>query len=157
MLGYCALEVHTHLMYQVQNNSAVRLNPKPPRPRTVQLPGPEIHRERARSETVVKIPTNFHNIVANIGARGEGGQDGNYFRGRGWGHPTYFMPPYWKYLCKKELISTSRVNVALTFEGLLSWVTKCDWVSRFCGIFKSLKHFDHHDSPWILHDKYFSL
>ena len=47
MLGYCALEVHTHLMYQVQNNSAVRLNPKPPRPRTVQLPGPEIHRERA--------------------------------------------------------------------------------------------------------------
>ncbi len=72
MLGYCALEVHTHLMYQVQNNSAVRLNPKPPRPRTVQLPGPEIHRERARSETVVKIPTNFHNIVANIGARGEG-------------------------------------------------------------------------------------
>lgn len=46
MLGYCALEVHTHLMYQVQNVSAARLNPKPPRPRIVQLPGPEIHRKR---------------------------------------------------------------------------------------------------------------
>lgn len=46
MLGYCALEVHTHLMYQVQNNSAaVRLNPKPPSPGIVQLPGSEIHRE----------------------------------------------------------------------------------------------------------------
>ena len=89
MLGYCALEVHTHLMYQVQNNSAVRLNPKPPRPRTVQLPGPEIHRERARSETVVKIPTNFHNIVANIGARGEG-SGWVLFQGEGLGAPDLF-------------------------------------------------------------------